>query len=710
MVEVGDIVEITDPKWKAKKVSMLGRRYEVKDIPNRRGNFPALKATPLKFKDEKGPTHPLYNPQPDGSSWESHPAGFTHKGRTRTIPKNTYQVIQSSGQSPASPTSPSEPSDSSDDAPTFGMAGKGSASPSDDKPDEVPIPEIKVKKTLTVEQQVAEAAKICLQMSSRSNNHFETYPNDRELEYSKFTRYRIPLDEDNAKGLSVRIVFSSPIDEIDPAATYGDEKGFWKAAELPRQGLVRQYTIGKAVEDVINRSTTISPLQMFKNQKKWNEGGKVKGIVIEFAPSSYSLDGMADSGPDEMADSGPDGTEYLKQVIEEIVGESQAEDPESFKGLGSLFGAEDMDGLSTYPRIIVNLVADDGEEFSLTHTFQKDISFNFPELKEEETVEEQVSAVPLFGGIKATSSMMGQTPTPDEDATSKTLSWEEIIQIPNYDSVSNRFPSTQKGAGDSAYEIRAVLGIDFDHDHSVFRPYEKPYEVPWDKAPSIMATGATGYIEAVFRVSAPNLPDGSVTDRLPGYYGEASPPYNPEWMLWPRKVSIILPSADSAFMRIPVDTGDEWLTFCDEIKFYEHKKKIRDIQLMQTRITEEPNETTYELEEVTTLLTATWKVGEDYEFKTTTYGASKEKYQTFKGELTGLIVKPNDSRDPAFNSAEESRRERRLLATKNTDEADIFFNKDESNTNTFVIVLKNETDTAYSGQIIRVNLGGKTDE
>ena len=103
-------------------------------------------------------------------------------------------------------------------------------------------------------------------------------------------------------------------------------------------------------------------------------------------------------------------------------------------------------------------------------------------------------------------------------------------------------------------------------------------------------------------------------------------------------------------------------------------------------------------------------MGEDYEFKTATYGASKEKYQTFKGELTGLIVKPNDSRDPAFNSAEESRRERRLLATKNTDEADIFFNKDESNPNTFVIVLKNETDTAYSGQIIRVNLGGKTDE
>ena len=182
-------------------------------------------------------------------------------------------------------------------------------------------------------------------------------------------------------------------------------------------------------------------------------------------------------------------------------------------------------------------------------------------------------------------------------------------------------------------------------------------------------------------------------------------------MDFPRKVSIILPSADSSSMRIPDDVGDAWLTECDEIKFYEHKKKIRDIRLMQTKITEEPNEETYDLEEVITLLTATWKVGEDYEFKTESMtNTSKEKYQTFKGELTGLIVNPNDSREPAFNSAEESRRERRLRATKNTDDADIFFNKDESNPNTFVIVLKNESDTAYSGQIIRINLGGHTDE
>ena len=705
MVAVGDIVEITDPKWKQKKTSMLGRRYEVKDIPNKRGNFPALKATPLKFKDAKGPTHPLYNPQSDGSTWES--VGFTHKGRTRTIPKNIYQVIQSSGQ-----TSPTPPSDTP--STVFGGGGGVTPTPTEDEPDDVPTPKMKVKKTLTVEQQVAEAAELCLQMSTRSNNHFESYPNDRELEYSKFPRYRITLNEDNAKGMSVRLIFSAPIDEVAPVATYGDEEGFWKAALLSRKGLVRQYTIGEAVQDVVNRSTNISPLQMFKGGTKWNEGGKVRSIIIDFAPESF--EGFKSSqDPTEGKDS-QEGTEELRRVIEDIVGESQPEDPSGgFKGLSSLFGAEDMEDLSTYPRLTVNLISDDGEEFVLIHTFQKDITFNFPEPESEE-VEEEVSAVPKFGGLRVKSSMItpnrGQIVLGDSEVkTSALLKWEQIIQIPNYDPISNRFPSTQKGAGDKVAEIRAVVGIDFNHDHPVFRPYEKPYVVDWDKAPSIMATKGTGYVEAIFMVYAPNLPEGSVTDRLPGYYGASNPPYNPEWMDFPRKVSIILPSADSSFMRIPDDTGDAKLTECDEIKFYKHKMKVRDIRLMQTKITEEPNEETYEMEKVTTLLTATWKVGEDYEFKTKSMtNTNKEKYQTFKGELTGLIVNPNDSREPAFNSAEESRRERRLRATKNTDEADIFFNKDESNPNTFVIVLKNESDTAYSGQIIRINLGGKTDE
>lgn len=677
MVEVGDIIEISDPNWKQKKVSMLGRRYEVKEIPNRRGNFPALKATPLKFKDEKGPTHPLYNPQADGSTWES--SGFTHKGRTRTIPKNTYTVFQSSGTS-----SDSDATDTSGDSPTpvFGMGGGiADASPADE-PDDLPTVDIS-EKSASVSEQVALAAKLFKDIAQRSNKHFTPYPNDRELDYEKFPNYRIRLDEDNAKGMSVRVIFSAPIDEIDPVATYGTESEFFKQILNSRKGIVRQYTIGEPVEDVVNRAGNVLPLQWFKNDSKWNEGGKVKGITIDFAPPK------TDETPEPAVETAQDASD-------------DPDEEGGFEGLGSLFGAEDMDGLSTYPRISVNLVADDGQEFTLTHTYQGDITLAFPEA-EEEVVEETTSATPMFGGLVATSAMVGNPTTPA--VSTDTVVWNDVVMIPNYDSQMNRFPSTEKGAGDSAYDIRAVVGIDFNHDHPVFRPYEKPYEIDWDNAPSIMASGGTGYVEAVFTVYAPNLPEGSVTDRLPGYFGESNPPYNPDWMQFPRKVSVILPSADAENMLIPADGSDE-LSNCEEIKYYEHKGKNRDIQLVQVKEKSEFNPSTMTTETERKVLTATWKVGEDYEFETKNIGQAG--YQTFKGELTGLIVKPNDSREPAFNSAEQSRRERRIDATNEKDLADIYYGKDAGDRkgNTFIIVLKNEKDTPYSGQIIRIKLGG----
>ena len=105
-------------------------------------------------------------------------------------------------------------------------------------------------------------------------------------------------------------------------------------------------------------------------------------------------------------------------------------------------------------------------------------------------------------------------------------------------------------------------------------------------------------------------------------------------------------------------------------------------------------------------LTATWKVGEDYEFETQKIGASG--YQKFKGELTGLIVRPDESREPAFKSATQSRRDRRLQATMEKDSADIFYGKNEADKKgkSFIIVLKNEKNTPYSGQIVRIKLGG----
>jgi len=238
-----------------------------------------------------------------------------------------------------------------------------------------------------------------------------------------------------------------------------------------------------------------------------------------------------------------------------------------------------------------------------------------------------------------------------------------------------------------------------------------PYVVDWDKAPSIMESSATGYVEAIFTVSAPNLPEGSVTDRLPGYYGESNPPYNPDWMEYPRKVSVILPAADSDKMLIPADgesSNEDPVAFesCSEVKYYQHKGKYRDLQLIGSIKKESFNMKTLEKEIIITDLTATWKVGDEYEFSTQNIG--KDGYQKFKGELTGLIVRPNESREPAYNSASESRRERRLQATEEKDSADIFYGKDEGDRSgkSFIIVLKNEKDTPYSGQIIRVKLGG----
>jgi len=706
MVQVGDIIEITSSSFKEKKIPLLGRRYEVKEInPSSTATSPALKATPLNYEytDKKGkffPTSPLYTMQANGNTWES--SGLTHKGRTRAVPANSYKVVQSSGTTapPSTPTPNTPPPSGS--SPIFG--GLGTTSDESEKEevevveevDETPVPDMTPTPTLTVEEQVAVASKLFQTIANRSNMNFEPFPNDREIDYTKFSNFRITLDEDNAKGLSVRLIFSTPIDDIDPATTYGDEKGFWKQATIARRGLVRQYTIGEAVEDVVNRSSKVSPLQLFRNKKKWNEGGKVKSIIIDFAPSEFGQESVP-----EVAES----SSTPESESDEI---SPREDKEGFEGLGSLFGAEDMEGLNTYPRITVNLIADDGEEFQLTHTYQGSIAFAFPEKEVEK--EESVSSFQGFGGLKATSAMVGggETDTsPEDSSSSASLKWDDIIKIPNYNPASNLFPSTEKGAGESNYEIRAVLGIDFNHDHPIFRPYEKPYIVDWDNAPSIMATGATGYIEAVFTVYSPNYPEGSVTDRLPGFNGEPNPPYNDDWMLYPRKVSVILPSADSKNMIIPSDSGD-FLDTCQEIKFFEHKKKFRDIQLIQKVSKQELNPTTFQREEVTKFLTATWKVGEDYEFTTTPLVGKKP--QTFKGELTGLIVNPNESREPVFNSAEQARRDRRLNATKLTDTSDIFFGKDETNPNTFVIVLKNETETDYSGQIIRINLGGGDNE
>ncbi|MAR17785.1 MAG: hypothetical protein CML44_00235 [Rhodobacteraceae bacterium] len=699
MVAVGDIIEISDAKSKEKafpKVSLLGRRYEVKGIDSAStATFPALKATPLNYEytDKKGkffPTSPLYNPQADGSTWES--SGLSHKGRTRSIKPNTYFVVQSptalSPPSTPSPTpSPSPSSTSISDspsAPIFGMAGATQEeSPKEEVKDDLPVADLSSKSS-SVEEQIELAARLFNNIGVRSNKHFQPYANDRELDYEKFSNYRIRLDEDNAKGMSVRVIFSSPIEEEVAKLSAMNETDFFKMLTNSRTGIVRQYTIGEPVQDVVNRSGKILPLQYFTNGAKWDNGGKVIGITMDFAPVITETSSTPESESDEI---------------------SPREDKEGFEGLGSLFGAEAMDGLNTYPRLTINLEGADGKEFSLIHTYQGDIKVSFPEEEKDEVVEVTSPATFAFGGQAVSDIEVGSS---DSEKPELSLNWDDIVMIPNYSFDYNRFPSTVKNADGGDYDIRAVLGIDFNHDHPVFRPYEKPYVVDWDNAPSIMGSSATGYIEAIFTVSAPNLPEGSVTDRLPGYFGESNPPYNPNWMDYPRKVSVILPKADSLYMDIPSDGDSEHnLDKCDEIKYYQHKGKYRDIQLVgRKKIDTKFNMKTLQNDNTYADLTATWKVGEDYEFETKKIGASG--YQKFKGELTGLIVRPDESREPAFKSATQSRRDRRLQATMEKDSADIFYGKNEADKKgkSFIIVLKNEKNTPYSGQIVRIKLGG----
>ena len=245
----------------------------------------------------------------------------------------------------------------------------------------------------------------------------------------------------------------------------------------------------------------------------------------------------------------------------------------------------------------------------------------------------------------------------------------------------------------SYYTLRAVLGIDFDYDAPIFRPYEKPYQVDWDKAPSILGdTTSKGYLEAVFKVDSP--PIGKVTDRLCGYFGKTNPPYNEEWMKYPRTVIVILPSADSQNMAITSDSGGDDLEDVTEVKYYAHRaNKYRDIQLIQTKEVIDYDD---DYNEITISKTskATWKVGENYEFRT-------------KNLIRVNVQVDSDdaSRDIAFASAEEARRNRRLLATLETNESDIYYSKDMNSPNTYVVVVKNEKGNPYSGQIIRINLG-----
>ena len=81
------------------------------------------------------------------------------------------------------------------------------------------------------------------------------------------------------------------------------------------------------------------------------------------------------------------------------------------------------------------------------------------------------------------------------------------------------------------------------------------------------------------------------------------------------------------------------------------------------------------------------------------------QWQKFRGRLLKIVVNENASRENAYKSAVEARRNQRLFATKSTDQADLFITKDPQHPNSFVIAVKNRDGEAFTGQIIRINLG-----
>ena len=651
MVEVGDIIEITDASFTKKGVSLLGRRYEVKKKIGR-AKIPELRATALPEGNED------YNPQGDGSTWES--AGLSHKGRPNAIPKGSYTVVGAAEQTGGG---------------GFGGAALGQSQEEESEDEELededfvsPYAGIKyspIGEDTTIEDRIEEAAFPFQTIGHRTNSLLEPFVNDRELDYKKMLP-QVQFTEADGAGLRARVIFSAPINYIEPNS-YETEATFGKkvisSGASQRKQIIREYEIGKEVKDILgSKAQDKSKFQCYRNGQLWDVPTKCIGrtIVVDLESDEYKCP----------------------------------------------------------PTLIAHLEAMDDSQDSwfLVHPFQAGVQYLAPDTPDE------VEAAPLnpFGGGKTGFGLEGGF---GGDAVAvQVVDWTKIIKIPCFDQneENNKFPSTQKGADTSLYDIRAVLGITFDHDDPVFKDYEKPYTVNWDICPAIVAGDeSNGFVEAQFEVHQP--PEGRPTDRLPG----ASRAWvrlkeeNPEgvdpkgWKYYPRLVRVILPAGDSQDMDIPIegksldeaiaDAENALLAKVDEVRYYTHpptgsKGKIRELRLTQTKM----KRSLEGKEEVA--LHAIWKVGDDYEFRTKAMDESNQ-WQKFRGRLLKIVVNENASRENAYKSAVEARRNQRLFATKSTDQADLFFTKDPQHPNSFVIAVKNRDGEAFTGQIIRINLG-----
>ena len=709
MVSVDDIIEITDSAYEKNGVKLQDRRYWVRKVKPNGG----VNAAPIV------PENSVYQQHPSGVNWDT--LGLSDKGRPRSLPKGVFQVIGTmqgdndgkaiqntatltSGGSTTT-TATTTTSTASKPLATSNLFGgvptdvtdSGDTDSESSDSDEAPVSE-EVQEILDVTEAV-EPKKDETGSSTTSTRKGNTkvgammqteglcfatdlvspFEQAREIdackiptqEWSEDRDYVVPeviLDKKTGMGFRVRVCFSAPINYTNPQ-TYKTQSDLDKALTsntAKSYMILRQYEIGAKVKDICgSKAKETKPIQWHTNGKPFNEEAEVVSIAMRWNPI-FAANMENRNCPDESAPM----------------------------------------------EIVVTLQTSDGNTFALKHEVQE-VIYTPPAAPTASSG----GGFNLFGGHSTSTGSEGvATQEGDITTTSASALSNSSIEIePSGELEVNSFPSTEKNAAPSMNDVRSIVAMSYDHDHPAFSDFEKEYVVDWETAPSVMSADATDYVRVVLEVKEG---EGQVTNRFPGKWENNAMLKNlPEmWSNYPRRVVLILPQADSEFLLCPTDeitpekdSNDEldftefpresWIDEVQEVKYYEAKGVIKDIQLIQRyESVEIKGIGQKETKQVT--LTKTMKVGEMYEF------ASKEPASSLRVPLKGRLVKvevvKDASRETIFNSLVSERRSLRVI-----EDYEVFFatEKDEKGKTRFVIVIKNESGKPNSGQIIRVDLG-----
>lgn len=713
MVSIDDIIEITDSAYEKNGIKLKGRRYWVRKVKPNGG----VNAAPIV------PENTVYQQEATGVNWDT--LGLSDKGRPRSLPTGVFQAVgtmqgdndgkaiqNTATLSSGGSTSTSTPTSAPTTTPTSPLATANifGGTPTDvsdeevmdsgdkEDSDEAPVSE-EVQEILDVAdveqpekaQRVAKTSggkKIDTMMAAEglcfATDLLSPFEQAREIDACKIPKspwdadneYQIPtllLDKKTGMGFRVRVCFSAPINYTNPQ-TYATQKDLDKALvsnTTKSYMIIREYEIGAKVKDVCgSKAKSIKPIQWHTNGKPFNEEAEVVSIRLDWSPFYFGEGEYGEGGNQKCPDDSP-------------------------------------------PKMIfVTLQDSEGGTFTLTHEVQE-IIYTPPAPATSSTS----GGFNLFGGHSTSTGESGEKVMDTEiaDTEASTLANSSIEIEPTGELDVNRFPSTEKNAAPSMNDVRSILAMTYDHDHPAFSDFEKEYVVDWTKQPSIMSSEATDYVRVVLEVKEG---EGIVTNRFPGKWQNSAMLKNlPEmWSNYPRRVVLIFPQADSEFLLCPTDEitpakdsedmldfsefpRETWIDEVQEIKYYEAKGVIKDIQLLQRYDSVEVKGIGQkETKEVT--LTKTMKVGEMYEF------ASKEPASSLRVPLKGRLVKvevvKDASRETIFQSLMSERRSLRVI-----EDYEVFFatEKDERGKTRFVIVVKNESGKPNSGQIIRVDLG-----